>query len=101
MTAPAPRGQGTRWQGVASTVFLLVGLLAGDAASGIYGGAIRFIQAGMVVDTALRVVVSPQFSKLLHQGKTKELRDLYSTPRSGSSCSPHPSTRSWRSTRPP
>ena len=58
---------------------LLVGLLAGDAASGIYGGAIRFIQAGMVVDTALRVVVSPQFSKLLHQGKTKELRDLYST----------------------
>ncbi|MFC0359319.1 VanW family protein [Kytococcus schroeteri] len=28
MTAPAPRGQGTRWQGVASTVFLLVGLLA-------------------------------------------------------------------------
>ena len=33
----------------------------------------------MVVDTALRVVVSPQFSKLLHQGKTKELRDLYST----------------------
>ena len=58
---------------------LLVGLLAGDAASGIYGGAIRFIQAGMVVDTALRVVVSPQFSKLLHQGKTKELRDLYRT----------------------
>ena len=53
---------------------LLVGLLAGDAASGIYGGAIRFIQAGMVVDTALRVVVSPQFSKLLHQGRTKDLR---------------------------
>lgn len=58
---------------------LLVGLLAGDAASGIYGGAIRFIQAGMVVDTALRVVVSPQFSTLLHRGRTKELRDLYST----------------------
>jgi len=33
----------------------------------------------MVVDTALRVVVSPQFSKLQHQGKTKELRDLYGT----------------------
>ena len=33
----------------------------------------------MVVDTALRVVVSPQFSKLLHQGRTKDLRDLYST----------------------
>jgi hypothetical protein len=58
---------------------LLVGLLAGDAASGIYGGAIRFIQAGMVVDTALRVVVSPQFSKLLHQRRTSELRDLYAT----------------------
>ena len=58
---------------------LLVGLLAGDAASGIYGGAIRFIQAGLVVDTALRVVVSPQFSKLLHQERIKELRDLYGT----------------------
>ena len=33
----------------------------------------------MVVDTALRVVVSPQFSKLLHQGRIKELRDLYGT----------------------
>ena len=61
------------------TAVLLVGLLAGDAASGIYGGAIRFIQAGMVVDTALRVVVSPQFSKLLHQRRTSELRDLYAT----------------------
>ena len=58
---------------------LLVGMLAGNAASGIYGGAIRFIQAGMVVDTALRVVVSPQFSKLLHRRRTGELRDLYGT----------------------
>lgn len=58
---------------------LLVGMLAGDAASGIYGGAIRFIQAGMVVDTALRVVVSPRFSKLLHQGRTAELREMYAT----------------------
>ena len=58
---------------------LLVGVLAGNAASGIYGGAIRFIQAGLVVDTALRVVVSPQFSKLLHQRKMEELASLYST----------------------
>ncbi|WP_022867606.1 polysaccharide biosynthesis C-terminal domain-containing protein [Schaalia vaccimaxillae] len=58
---------------------LLVGLLAGNAAAGIYGGAARFIQAGLIVDTALRVVVSPQFSRLLHMSKIEELRRLYST----------------------
>lgn len=58
---------------------LLVGLLAGDTAAGIYGGASRFIQAGLIVDAALRVVVSPQFSALLHTRQDERLRDLYST----------------------
>ncbi|MDO4244208.1 MAG: flippase [Actinomyces sp.] len=58
---------------------LLVGLLAGDAAAGVYGGASRFIQAGLLVDAALRVVVSPQFSTLLHTGQEDRLRDLHAT----------------------
>lgn len=58
---------------------LLVGILVGNAAAGVYGGAIRFIQAGMIVDTALRIVVSPQFSRLLHLRERERLSSLYST----------------------
>lgn len=58
---------------------LLVGTLAGNAAAGVYGGAIRFIQAGMIVDSALRIVVSPQFSRLLHVKDMSRLKTLYST----------------------
>lgn len=58
---------------------LMVGWLVSDQAAGIYGGAARLIQAGLVVDAALRVVVSPKFSSLLHQKKTEEVRDLYIT----------------------
>lgn len=58
---------------------LLVGWLVSDQAAGIYGGAARLIQAGLVVDAALRVVVSPKFSSLLHQDKKDEVRDLYVT----------------------
>lgn len=58
---------------------LLVGALAGPGPAGIYGAAARFIAAGMVIDTALRVVVSPLFSRLLHREETRELEDLYRT----------------------
>lgn len=58
---------------------LLIGMLVGSGAAGIYGGATRFIQAGMVVDTALRVVVSPRFSELLHRREHDDLDDVYST----------------------
>ena len=58
---------------------LIVGTLAGNAAAGIYGGASRFIQAGMVVDTALRVVVSPRLSALVHRKKTSEIVALHTT----------------------
>lgn len=58
---------------------LIIGWLMSDQAAGIYGGAARFIQAGLLVDAALRVVVSPRFSALLHKGKRDEVSDLYVT----------------------
>lgn len=58
---------------------LIVGWLAGDAGAGVYGGASRFIQAGLLVDAALRVVVSPLFSTYVHQTRLRELQDLYAT----------------------
>src|SRR5699024_3090201 len=54
---------------------VLVGTLAGTAAAGIYGGASRLIAAGFVVDTAIRVVVSPRFSRFLHEGRLAQLQD--------------------------
>jgi len=73
-TASAGLEQAIIWVDV-----LLVGWLLSDQAAGVYGGAARFIQAGLVVDAALRVVVSPRFSALLHQRKDAEVRDLYVT----------------------
>lgn len=58
---------------------LIVGGLLGSAAAGVYGGASRFIQAGMLVDSALRVVVSPKLSSLVEQGRLAELRELHAT----------------------
>ena len=58
---------------------LIVGWLAGPAFAGIYGGASRFVAAGLIVDTALRVVVSPRFSTLLHQGRVSDVESLYQT----------------------
>lgn len=51
------------WGGV-----LVVGLLASSADAGVYAAASRFIAAGMIIDTALRVVVAPMFSRLQHRG---------------------------------
>lgn len=73
-TASAGLEQAIIWVDV-----LIIGWLLSDEAAGIYGGAARFIQAGLIVDAALRVVVSPRFSSLLHQGKTGATRDLYVT----------------------
>lgn len=73
-TLSAALEQGLTWLDV-----LIVGVLAGNGAAGIYGGASRYIQAGLIVDTALRIVVSPQFSRLLHMRRLAELRALYST----------------------
>ncbi len=56
---------------------VLVGVIAGSAAAGVYGATSRFVGAGVVVLTALRVVVAPRFSALLAEGRTGELRELY------------------------
>lgn len=57
----------------------MVGALAGTAAAGVYGSAARLVAAGMVIDTALRVVVSPMFSRFLHRGETARVVGLHRT----------------------
>ena len=57
----------------------MVGALAGAAAAGVYGSAARLVAAGMVIDTALRVVVSPMFSRFIHRGETSKLEGLHRT----------------------
>jgi O-antigen/teichoic acid export membrane protein len=58
---------------------LFVGALLGPAAAGIYGGASRLVAAGLMIDSALRVVVSPRFSALIFAGRKKQLTELYRT----------------------
>lgn len=57
---------------------ILVGWLAGTAAAGMYGAAARFVFAGFIVVTALRIAVGPRFSALLAAGERRTLADLYS-----------------------
>lgn len=64
--------QSVVWVGV-----LVVGMVAGDADAGVYGSVARFVAAGLVVATALRIVVAPRFSALLAQGRTDEVARLY------------------------
>lgn len=56
---------------------VLVGVISGSAAAGIYGAASRFVSAGVIVLTALRIVVAPRFSALLAQRRHAEVQDLY------------------------
>lgn len=56
---------------------VLVGILAGAAAAGVYGASSRFVAAGVVVLTAFRVVVAPRFSTMLAEGRRGELQELY------------------------
>ena len=58
---------------------VLVGAIAGAADAGVYGTASRFVAAALIVDTAIRLVVSPEFSRLLHVRAHSELRSIYST----------------------
>lgn len=66
-------------QGLVWVDVLIVGALAGTAAAGVYGSASRFIAVGLVVDAAIRVIVSPRFSALLHEGKLAYVQALYRT----------------------
>ena len=56
---------------------ILVGILLGPAAAGIYGVASRFVAGGQVVMTALRIVVAPQFSARLAMQEKAEAQHLY------------------------
>jgi len=56
---------------------ILVGVLMGPAAAGIYGVASRFVAGGQVVMTALRIVVAPQFSARLAMEEKAEAQHLY------------------------
>lgn len=58
---------------------LLVGIISGSAAAGVYGGASRFVAAGLIVNTAIRIVVAPAFSRLLAQERKAETGVLYRT----------------------
>ncbi len=56
---------------------VLVGVIAGAADAGIYGAASRFVGAGVIVLTALRIVVAPRFSAYLAQERHDEVQQLY------------------------
>lgn len=58
---------------------ILVGAIAGAGAAGVYGAASRFVTAGLIISTAMRMVISPRFSALLAQDKTYAVQHLYST----------------------
>ncbi len=58
---------------------ILVGALAGAGAAGVYGAASRFVTAGLIISTAMRMVISPRFSALLSENKTRAVQELYST----------------------
>ena len=57
---------------------VLVGVLVDSSAAGAYGAAARFVGAGVIVATAVRIAVAPRFSGLLGQGRIDEVRELYS-----------------------
>ena len=71
-TASAGLEQGLQWFDV-----LLVGLIVGASASGSYGAASRFLAAGLMVDTALRMVVAPRLSAALARARADEAGALY------------------------
>ncbi len=56
---------------------VLVGILIGSAEAGVYGTVSRFVTAGALVATALRIVVAPRFSALLGEGRLSEVERLY------------------------
>lgn len=56
---------------------VLVGIMLGSAQAGIYGSAARFVNTGIVVFTAIRIVVAPRFSALLADNRRAALAELY------------------------
>ena len=56
---------------------ILVGAIAGSSAAGVYGAASRFVSAGLIISTAMRMVISPRFSALLGENKLGRVQELY------------------------
>lgn len=57
---------------------ILVGLILGTVDAGVYGSVARFVSAGVLFATALRIVVAPRFSAMLAEGRRDDVQDLYS-----------------------
>jgi O-antigen/teichoic acid export membrane protein len=66
-------------QGIVWFDVILVGAIAGAGAAGVYGTASRFVTAGLIISTAMRMVVSPRFSALLGEQRTGAVQRLYGT----------------------
>jgi O-antigen/teichoic acid export membrane protein len=64
-------------QGLLFLDVVIVGVLAGSAAAGVYGGAVRFVAAGLIAEAAIRVVVAPRFGALVQRREFGELQALY------------------------
>lgn len=64
-------------QGLLHLDIVLVAVLAGSAAAGVYGGAVRFVAAGLIAEAAIRVVVAPRFGALIQRREFGELGALY------------------------
>lgn len=62
------------WGGV-----LVVGAMASAGDAGVYAAAARYVGAGMIIDTALRVVIAPMFSRLQHAGDAERLGSVFRT----------------------
>lgn len=74
----APRTAATAMeQSIVWLDVILVGAIAGTAAAGVYGSASRFLAAGLLIDTAMRTVVSPVFSSLMWRDAYDELHELF------------------------
>ncbi|MDN5855087.1 MAG: oligosaccharide flippase family protein [Actinomycetia bacterium] len=58
---------------------MLVGAIAGASEAGVYGTASRFVTAGLIVATAVRIVVAPRFSAMLDRGDIAGVQRLYTT----------------------
>jgi O-antigen/teichoic acid export membrane protein len=56
---------------------ILVGSILGATQAGIYGSAARFVFAGTIVLTALRIVVAPRFSAMIAGREMDALSHLY------------------------
>ncbi|WP_427870480.1 polysaccharide biosynthesis C-terminal domain-containing protein [Leucobacter luti] len=56
---------------------LIVGAVSGPSAAGVYGVASRLVAAGLIVDTTIRIVFAPNFSRMLHRGERAGVRELH------------------------